>query len=126
MIAMNAAEMKDQLKGIVHQCLDEAEERPEFYVSMYEAVAMVKSGLDKATDNAEYAKEILDDLWRAMSLQRPDQIVNHVTRLRYCAEDLAKWAVMLYVICEKSIRSKAVWGENGEARKEDKSECSTK
>lgn len=128
MIAMNGAEVKDQIRAIIHQILDESDDRPEFYVSMYEAVAIVKNGLDKATDNAEYAKEILEDLWRAISLQCPDQIVQHVTRLRYCAEDLAKWAILLSVVCEKTIRSKAVWGKRGEAKMPEEGgeeECST-
>lgn len=108
--------IRDDIRDAIEKELCGANERFPLFASMHEAIAVIAEERDEARDSLETVCKLFSMAWERVKVDSPVAL-QHITRMKYAAEELAVEACQIAAMCEKAVQSAASWNDEREDNK---------
>ena len=102
----------NDIRDAIEKELASAKERFPMFASMHEAIAVIAEEKEECDDALRQG--VISNLlaaWCCVRRNETKQALDHLTRLKFKAEELAIEACQVAAMCEKAVQSAAAWNK---------------
>lgn len=107
--------IRDDIRDAVEKELAAANERFPLFACLHEAIAVIAEEKEETADEAIKLTGSLKAAWCCTRRNETKQALEHLTRMKFNAVNLAIEACQVAAMCEKAIQSAERWKEKTNA-----------